>query len=137
MLEANLAVSQELRAGLEAGLEGGPALEPLGLALLHPSLAGEIGPSFTRILGKSRCAVCLGKVSLQSAILMTRNTEATIAGRLGRKILRPLLRSEIGVVSNRRAWHDASKLTQDVLEAYQRPLCVQNWDTALAEVLQC
>jgi hypothetical protein len=54
---------------------------------------------------------------------------------LGRKILRPLLRSEIGVVSNRRAWHDSSKLTQDVLEAYQRPLRVQNWDTALAEVL--
>ena len=54
--------------------------------------------------------------------------------RLGRKILRPLLRSEIGVVSTRRAWHDASKLTQDVLDTYQRPLRVQNWDTALAEV---
>ena len=56
------------------------------------------------------------------------------ACRLGRKILRPLLRSEIGVVSARRAWHDASKLTQDVLDTYQRPLRVQNWDTALAEV---
>ena len=54
---------QELRAGLEAGWEagseGGPALEPLGLALLHPNLAGEAGPSFTRILGKSRQALLL------------------------------------------------------------------------------
>ena len=43
---------QELGAGLECGV----ALEPLGLALLHPNLAGEAGPSFTRILGKSRQA---------------------------------------------------------------------------------
>ena len=32
----------------------GPALEPMGIVLLHPSLGGEAGPSFTRILGKSR-----------------------------------------------------------------------------------
>ena len=50
---------QELRAGLEAGSEGGPALEPLGLVLLHPNLTGEAGPSFTRILGKSRHASLL------------------------------------------------------------------------------
>ena len=33
----------------------GPPLEPMGIALLHPNLVGEAGPSFTRILGKSRC----------------------------------------------------------------------------------
>ena len=38
------------------------------------------------------------------------------------------------MVSTRRAWHDSAKLTQDVLDTYQRPLRVQHWDTALAEV---
>lgn len=29
-------------------------VEVVGLALLHPSVAGEVGPSFTRLLGRSR-----------------------------------------------------------------------------------
>lgn len=33
---------------------GGPRPEALGLALLHPSMAGVLGPSFTRLLAKSK-----------------------------------------------------------------------------------
>lgn len=52
---------------------------------------------------------------------------------LGMTMMRPLLRSEIGEVANRRAWHDRSKLTRSVLSLYQRPLCVEGWDRALLE----
>lgn len=43
-----------------AGLQGSilsPAecqVKVIALALLHPSVAGEVGPSFTRLLGRSR-----------------------------------------------------------------------------------
>lgn len=56
------------------------------------------------------------------------------ACRLGRRILRPLLRSEVGEVANRRAWFDMSKLTPEVLQLYKQPLKVQGWDLALLEV---
>ena len=37
-----------------------PPPEALGLALLHPNMAGSVGPSFTRLLARSQCAlVCL------------------------------------------------------------------------------
>lgn len=49
-------------------------------------------------------------------------------------MLRPLLRSEVGEVSNRRAWHEPAKLTAEVLEHYKRPLRARNWDAALVEV---
>jgi len=29
-------------------------VEVIGLMLLHPSVAGEVGPSFTRLMGRSR-----------------------------------------------------------------------------------
>ncbi len=54
--------------------------------------------------------------------------------RLGRRILRPLLRSEVGEVANRRAWFDVTKLTPEVLHLYKQPLKVQGWDLALLEV---
>ncbi|EFJ22111.1 hypothetical protein SELMODRAFT_106067 [Selaginella moellendorffii] len=78
-----------------------------GVVLVGVSLSREVVPSFTRIL---------------------------LHTSLGRQMLRPLLRSEIGHVTNRRAWHDASKLTADVLELYKAPLRVEGWDQALAEV---
>jgi pimeloyl-ACP methyl ester carboxylesterase len=53
--------------------------------------------------------------------------------KLGEKMLRPLLRTEIGEVANRRAWFDRSKLTRETLRLYQRPLCVEGWDAALME----
>lgn len=49
-------------------------------------------------------------------------------------MLRPLLRSEVGEVSNRRAWHEPTRLTAEVLEHYKRPLRARNWDAALVEV---
>ncbi len=45
--------------GLSEGSEGVVCgaecdVEVVGLVLLHPSVAGEVGPSFTRLLGRSR-----------------------------------------------------------------------------------
>ena len=53
--------------------------------------------------------------------------------KLGEKMLRPLLRTEIGEVANRRAWFDRSKLTRGTLRLYQKPLCIEGWDWALME----
>mmetsp|Transcript_18106 Transcript_18106/g.38963 ORF Transcript_18106/g.38963 Transcript_18106/m.38963 type:complete len:770 (+) Transcript_18106:366-2675(+) len=78
----------------------------LGMALLHPNLSGQMGPALSRLLARSK---------------------------LGRSILRPLLRTEVGEVANRRAWHNTDKLTQDVLELYKAPLRVEGWDAALIE----
>ncbi|KAG2448528.1 hypothetical protein HYH02_006419 [Chlamydomonas schloesseri] len=78
----------------------------LGLVLLHPNLSGVIGPAFSRILARSK---------------------------LGRSILRPLLRTEVGEIANRRAWHNTDKLTTEVLELYKTPLRVEGWDAALIE----
>ncbi|KAJ9523573.1 hypothetical protein QJQ45_007254 [Haematococcus lacustris] len=77
-----------------------------GLALLHPNLGGQMGPRLSRLLARSQ---------------------------LGRTILRPLLRSEIGEVANRRAWHKAHKLTPEVLELYKAPLRVEGWCESLIE----
>ena len=53
--------------------------------------------------------------------------------RLGRRILRPLLRTELGEVSNRRAWAEPERLTPDIVALYSAPLRVQGWDAALLE----
>ena len=53
--------------------------------------------------------------------------------RLGRRILRPLLRTELGEVSNRRAWAQPERLTPDIVALYSAPLRVQGWDAALLE----
>lgn len=76
------------------------------IVLLHPDFSTEEGPTFTNLL-------------LQSKI--------------GRKFLRPLLRTDMGEVASRRAWHDTSKLTNDVLQLYKAPLRIQGWDSALVE----
>lgn len=59
----------------------------VGLALLHPNLSGQMGPALSRLLSRSK---------------------------LGRSILRPLLRTEVGEVSNRRSWYNLDKLTPEV-----------------------
>ncbi|KAK9793203.1 hypothetical protein WJX73_006067 [Symbiochloris irregularis] len=79
----------------------------VGLCLMHPCFAGEGRPQLARLLTHSR---------------------------LGGRLLRGLLRSEVGVVAHRRAWADSSKLTPNVLSLYRRPLQVQGWDRALVEV---
>ncbi|KAF6159043.1 hypothetical protein GIB67_032660 [Kingdonia uniflora] len=54
---------------------------------------------------------------------------------LGKKYLvRPLLRTEITQVVNRRSWYDATKLTTEVLNLYKVLLCVEGWDEALHEI---
>lgn len=46
---------QGLSGGGEAVVCGAECdVEVIGLVLLHPSVAGEVGPSFTRLLGRSR-----------------------------------------------------------------------------------
>ena len=61
-LKSDLLVEPSVQSALdplpeEVGLQGSLAdcqVEVIALALLHPSVAGEVGPSFTRLLGRSR-----------------------------------------------------------------------------------
>lgn len=92
---------------LHASLE--PSLvEVKGVVLLSVSLSREVVPAFARIL----LHTSLGK----------------------KHMVRPLLRTEITQVINRRAWYDPTKLTTDVLNLYKAPLCVEGWDEALHEI---
>ncbi|KAI9160966.1 hypothetical protein LWI28_013239 [Acer negundo] len=79
-----------------------------GVVLLNVSLSREVVPAFARILLRT----ALGK----------------------KHLVRPLLRTEITQVVNRRAWYDATKLTTEVLSFYKAPLCVEGWDEALHEI---
>ena len=83
-------------------------LEIKGLILLNTSLSRELVPAFARILLRTS----LGK----------------------KHMVRPLLRTEITQVVNRRAWYDATKLSTDVLSLYKAPLYVEGWDEALQEI---
>lgn len=79
-----------------------------GVVLLNVSLTREVVPAFARIL---------------------------LHTSLGRKhLVRPLLRTEIAQVVNRRAWYDPTKMTTDVLRLYKAPLHVEGWDEALHEI---
>eukprot|EP01018_Ginkgo_biloba_P021043 Gb_13616 [translate_table: standard] len=82
-------------------------VEIKGVVLVGVSISREVVPAFARVL---------------------------LHTSLGRHMLRSLLRTEIIQVANRRAWHDASKLTPDILDLYKAPLRVEGWDNALAEV---
>ncbi|KAE9467768.1 hypothetical protein C3L33_00309, partial [Rhododendron williamsianum] len=83
-------------------------VEIKGVVLLSVSLSREVVPGFARIL----LYTSLGK----------------------KHIVRPLLRTEITQVINRRAWYDATKLTAEVSSLYKAPLCVEGWDEALHEI---
>ncbi|KAH6756609.1 alpha/beta-Hydrolases superfamily protein [Perilla frutescens var. hirtella] len=83
-------------------------LEIKGVVLLNVSLSRELVPAFARILLRTS----LGK----------------------KHLVRPLLRTEITQVVNRRAWYDETKLTTDVLSLYKAPLHVEGWDEALHEI---
>ncbi|GLJ04958.1 hypothetical protein SUGI_0007790, partial [Cryptomeria japonica] len=82
-------------------------VEVKGVVLVSVSISREVVPTFARVL---------------------------LHTSLGRHLVRPLLRTEIIQVANRRSWHDASKLTADVLDLYKAPLRVEGWDKAIAEV---
>ncbi|KAI3773389.1 hypothetical protein L1987_47916 [Smallanthus sonchifolius] len=79
-----------------------------GVVLLTVSLSREVVPGLVRILMRTS----LGKKNL----------------------VHSLLRTEISQVVNRRAWHDATKLTTDVLSLYKAPLYVEGWDESLYEI---
>ena len=64
-----------------------------GIVLLNVSLSREVVPSFARIL----LHTSLGK----------------------KHLVRPLLRTEITQVVNRRAWYDSTKMTAEVLTLYK------------------
>ncbi|KAL0704237.1 hypothetical protein Bca4012_070662 [Brassica carinata] len=79
-----------------------------GVVLLNVSLSREVVPAFARIL-------------LHTSLRK-------------KHLVRPLLRTEIAQVVNRRAWYDPAKMTTDVLRLYKAPLYVEGWDEALHEI---
>ncbi|KAF8086874.1 hypothetical protein N665_0609s0006 [Sinapis alba] len=79
-----------------------------GVVLLNVSLSREVVPAFARIL-------------LHTSLRK-------------KHLVRPLLRTEIAQVVNRRAWYDPAKMTTDVLRLYKAPLHVEGWDEALHEI---
>jgi len=83
-------------------------VEVKGVVLVGVSLSREVIPAFARIL-------------LHTPLRK-------------KHMVRPLLRTEITQVINRRAWYDATKLTTEVLNLYKAPLFVEGWDEALHEV---
>ncbi|PKA49045.1 hypothetical protein AXF42_Ash010729 [Apostasia shenzhenica] len=83
-------------------------LDIKGVVLLSVSLSREVVPAFARIL----LHTSLGK----------------------KHVVRPLLRTEITQVINRRAWYNPTKLTTEVLKLYKVPLSVEGWDEALHEI---
>ncbi|XP_010417729.1 PREDICTED: uncharacterized protein LOC104703416 [Camelina sativa] len=89
-------------------VESKDSIKVKGVILLNVSLTREVVPAFARIL----LHTSLGK----------------------KHLVRPLLRTEIAQVVNRRAWYDPSKMTSDVLRLYKAPLHVEGWDEALHEI---
>ncbi|EOA33527.1 hypothetical protein CARUB_v10019931mg [Capsella rubella] len=89
-------------------LESKDSMKVKGVILLNVSLTREVVPAFARIL----LHTSLGK----------------------KHLVRPLLRTEIAQVVNRRAWYDPAKMTTDVLRLYKAPLHVEGWDEALHEI---
>ena len=53
--------------------------------------------------------------------------------RMGRQVLRRILRREIGEISNEKAWFEASKMTPQVLSHYSQPLRLQDSIQATVE----
>jgi pimeloyl-ACP methyl ester carboxylesterase len=86
------------------------AMRCVALALVAPNAPGEAVPTSTRLLLKSS---------------------------VGLPLLRPLLRSEVGEASLRRAFFAPARLTPAVLARYAEPLRVCGWDRALWEVARC
>ncbi|XP_010500890.1 PREDICTED: uncharacterized protein LOC104778197 [Camelina sativa] len=79
-----------------------------GVVLINVSLSREVVPAFARIL-------------LHTSLRK-------------KHLVRPLLRTEITQLVNRRAWCNTTKLTTDVTMLYKAPLCLEAWDEALNEI---
>lgn len=76
--------------------------------MLGVSLSREVVPGFARILMRT----ALGK----------------------KHLVRPLLRTEITQVVNRRAWYDATKLTTEVLSLYKVCVILSHVTSKLREI---
>jgi hypothetical protein len=140
-------------------IEGLQMPEPLGLVLLHPGKPSAISTLLlfsTDVCCKVFSLVCAD----MSGFVAPKYMRVLANSRLGRRVLRSLLRTEVGEVgalcaqgaipaggavnmltqplftqvANRRAWADPKFLTPDLLQLYRRALHVQGWDTALIEV---
>ncbi|XP_023644399.1 uncharacterized protein LOC17897672 isoform X2 [Capsella rubella] len=85
-----------------------PNIRIKGVVLINVSLSREVVPAFARIL-------------LHTSLRK-------------KHLVRPLLRTEITQLVNRRAWCDTTKLTTDVTMLYKAPLCLEAWDEALNEI---
>ncbi|KAL3633001.1 hypothetical protein CASFOL_025985 [Castilleja foliolosa] len=98
-----------LKAAQKVQLSANPIkLKIKGVVLMNVSLSRELVPAFARILLRTS----LGK----------------------KHLVRPLLRTEITQLVNRRAWYDETKLTTEVLSLYKAPLYLEGWDEALHEI---
>lgn len=100
-------VSSAPGVGAHAVGGSGAQVRVCGVALLHPCLQNE---------GKARSGGMVGLLS---------------TSRAGRRLLRSLLRAEVGDVFNRLAWHDKAKLTPAVRALYAQQLQTRGWDRAL------
>ena len=112
-------------------------------------LIDELGVEKAILVGNSAG----GTVSMQVALQYPERVEALIlvdaavyagggAPSWSRPILKtpqmnhvgPLIARQLqaqGVQFIKTAWHDPSKITQDIFEGYQKPLQIENWDKAL------
>ena len=112
-------------------------------------LIDELGVVKASLVGNSAG----GTVSMQVALQYPERVEALIlvdaavyagggAPSWSRPILKtpqmnhvgPLIARQLqaqGVQFIKTAWHDPSKITQDIFEGYQKPLQIENWDKAL------
>lgn len=81
-----------------------------GLALVAPSVYSEGFPNFVRSI---------------------------FGARLGRRMVRQLVRSEIGEVTFRRAWYDTKAIPEATMQYYKNTLRLKNWDGALMEMSTC
>lgn len=72
----------------------GPRPEALGLAMLHPSMAGVLGPSFTRLLAKSKCEFPPNVLPSSRFLLEAGRTCQPLHGRRAGPLLHPPARRE-------------------------------------------
>jgi len=79
----------------------------LGLCLISPTVYSQGFPEFVKSIFRTR---------------------------LGKAVVQQLVRSEIGEVAIRRAWHNVKKIPDDVINNYKNTLRAKNWHEALVEM---
>ncbi len=55
--------------------------------------------------------------------------------RLGREMVRQLVKTEIGEVALRRSWFNTSNIPEEVISNYKQTLKIRDWDEALMEMV--